>query len=252
MTLRSLDQFVKKVRDTSSSEFYRSHWGGSSTFDSLPFLSRTVFQQISLPSRRYKDVSGLVKIVRTDTEDFLSEWAFEDIAQESFGNVGARTLVAFSNPHETVEKGLWCYAQNSLPLVAESDIELTQRVAEECMVDSLVADMESYRALVPYLKTRTVPFKHISIVDTSFSVPELLDGVSFAEKTTAVLGLPETGGFASAAVGPELIFKPHAECIIETGEHTLLTKTRYLVTPIVRYKPNINLVEVDGGTFKIE
>lgn len=236
---------------TNESSFYRSHWGEQTAFASLPPLSRKKFFDTPLSTRRYKNAAGLLKIVSAPEGQTLSEWQFEDIEAEEFGPIGMRPLVAFSAPHETVEKGLWCYGRNALPLVAEQDLELMWHVAQECNVDSVLCDIARYHELVPFLSKKELSISTIAVVDSAFANNELCAGEHGGASLHLTLALPETGAFASAECTKNPVFTAHANCIVEAGERTLLTKVRSLVTPIVRYDAGIALIDNGNGTFKL-
>lgn len=233
-----LQPFLDRVRNNPSSSFYAERWGGEEEFARLPVVCRADFERVPLSKRRYKNEKGLVKIVHGDAKMFMSEWSFLDIQAESFGVVSARPLVYMHSPHEAIEKSMWCYEQNMVPLIGEKNLEVVTYAAEKYKVDSLITDVVSLAKLEPYLKSRS-PLDAISVLGESFVPQELMRYTSYARRIRLVLSLPETGAFAEAALSSSLVWEPLPNCIVENTDTVLVTKIRDLVTPIIRYKTNI-------------
>lgn len=209
-------------------------------FSKLPTISRKNFLQTPLSKRRYKDARALVKIVHSDEGPFLSEWAFDDIGREPWGLPSTRPMVYLTDPHEAVEKSMWCYENNMLPLIGEKDPDIAMFAAGKYKIDSLIVDPLSLPKLLPYLKSRTEKFSSVSILVDSFDVSSLLPFIEYAENVRLVLSLPEVGGMAVAPLTETLHFRALPNCIIEESSGTLVvTKIAELVTPIIRYATTI-------------
>lgn len=231
-----MDAFVDFVAAHPDASFYRDHWGGESSFEALPETSRSDFLKTPLSKRRYKDEKALIKTVRTKEGLFASEWSFSDIAQESWGPCATRPLIYFADPDEAVEKSMWCYERNILPLIGEAVPDITNSAAEFYRINSAIVDAPSLALLLPYLRGRAEPLESISIVGSSFTISALQDYVPYAKDIQLVLSLPETGAFAQAPLASRPVFTLNQNCFIEPGESgLLLTKNAKLVTPIIRY-----------------
>lgn len=234
------ERFVKEVATSPASSFYKELWGSEGAFETLPILTLQQLAHTPLPKRRYVNGSGITKVVRRGGNTFLSEWLTTHTAQEELGPVGARTLVYMSSAHEAMEKGMWCYAHNSLPLVGEKDPLLAARTARVAQVDTVIVDSASLQKLLPHL-AECAPLTHLVVLDHVFDSRVLSAAAQYAQHVTLTLTLPETGAFASAPLQTDLVFTLHDACILETDERTLLTKVRPLVTPIIRYDIGVRL-----------
>ncbi len=230
--------FVDEIR-AHPTDFYRARWGNVREFASLPLVGRADFIQTPLSQRRYKP-GGLVKVVGAAEGVFLSGSDFADIGREAFGVVSQRPMVAFDDAHEAMEKAMWCYEHDTVPLLAEKDPRVALYMAGKYSVDSLVTDAASLEALFPHLVERKTKLSCISIVASAFFPETLARFMPYAERIRLVLALPETGAFAESEMSESPVFKPLPDCHIEILEgEMVLTKSRLLVTPIVRYKTGI-------------
>lgn len=230
-----IQKLIDVVRNSTESFFYKERWGNEKEFERLPAISRNDFFDIPLSQRRYKREKALVKTVRTQEGLFASEWSFADIANESYGPTGVRPLVYFADPDEAIEKAMWCYEREVLPLIGEAMPEVVRSAADFYRIDSLITDAISLEKLLPYLQERPAPLTHISVVGISFDVDALLRYIPFATDVHLVMGMPETGAFAHAHLQKEAVFTLLPDCYIQKEGALLLTKKSLLVTPIIRY-----------------
>lgn len=235
----SIDALIPRLFAAAESDFYRRIWGRSAAFDELPTVTRRDFLETPLSKRRYKNERSFVKIVHDGPEAFLSEWAFNDIGQEHFGLPSKRPMVYLEDSHEAIEKSMWCYENNMLPLVGEKDPDMAMFAGEKYHIDSLITDPVSLPKLRPFLERLAAPLESISILGTSFTSSALLPFAPYARSIRLVLCLPEVGAFAEAPLAETPRFQPLPECIVETAEHLIVSKERALVTPIVRYRTDI-------------
>ena len=246
-----MEDSFKKILNTMVEEiaqhekpFYRELWRGERDFLQLPLARRNYFAQSPLTDRSYKP-GGFVKIAGDGESNFLVEWNPKDIGGESFGVKSQRPGVCFVNSHEALEKALWCYEQDSVPLLAESAPLVLFRSIEKYAADSLIADEQSLKVLTPYIYSRPKSYlKAISVVGSSFATQEFESYAPFAKEVRLVLALPEVGSFAVAQLSPVAKFVPLLGCYIEDIEGTIvLTKLHGPVTPIIRYNTGIQLGE---------
>ncbi|HEY4502160.1 MAG TPA: hypothetical protein VJJ20_03810 [Candidatus Paceibacterota bacterium] len=233
----NLDTFIQRIHQHDA-PFYREHWGGVQKFAELPVVTREDFLKTPLSLRRYKDEKALIKIVHDPAGAFLSEWSFVDIGREAYGLPARRPMVFLENPHEAIEKSMWCYEHGMLPLVGEKTLEIATYAAEKYKIDSLITDTSSLIKLEPYVRGRG-PLDSISILGERFEPKELLHFGQYARQVRLVLALPETGAIAAAALAAEPRWEALPDCILENTETLLVTKKRLLVTPIVRYQTTL-------------
>ena len=64
-------------------------------------------------------------------------------------------MVYFSNSYEALEKSMWCYEHNTVPLIGEKDSDIAVYAAGKYASDSLISDPIALPRLLPYLRTRT-------------------------------------------------------------------------------------------------
>ncbi len=227
---------VEQIRASSRSAFYRDRWGSETEFEKLPSISRTDILSTPLSERSYKSEKSFIKIVRSSAGYFTSEWSFADSAREDWGEIGKRPLVYLNDPDEALEKTLWCYERDALPLIAESIPEITFSAADFFHIDSMIADARSLSELRTYLAKRHEPLTHLTILGTSFDYTELFPYTACARMVSLVLTLPETGAIARAVFHPSLTFTPVSNCHIERSDRVLVTKMSMLTTPVVKYE----------------
>lgn len=238
-----LEHLVATVRESTLSDFYRMRWGSAASSD-LPTISRDDLRAVPLSKRRYKNEKGIVKIVRDERGPFLSEWSFTDIGNEAYGIESSRPMVYLSDPHDAIEKALWCYEQNMLPLLGEKDPEIAGYAASKYQIDSLITDAPSLVRLRGYLESRKTSLACISVLGSDFDTTMLSGFTPFAERIRLILALPETGAFAGAELADDPRFAALPACIIEKGDTLILTKLRSLTTPIIGYDTGISGVRL--------
>ncbi len=236
---RRLDELIAFVRESPLSDFYRNTWKGAKTFAELPYTSRADFIATPLSLRRYKRAKGMVKIVGTGEQAFLSEWNFGDIGNELYAPRAARPFVYMTDPYEAIEKVMWCYENNMLPLVGEKDPDMAMFAAKRYQIDSLIVDEESLMRFFPFFTTLKTPLSSITVLASAFSPDLLMPFERYARSFRLVLALPETGAFAEASLSrsPKFTTLPH--CVIERDSEIILTKIAQYPTPIIRYRTGI-------------
>ena len=245
-TQATMEKLLSRLRTAPESDFYRTLWGKNLRFSELPTVAREDFLRVPLSKRRYKNERALVKIVHEGGRAFLSEWSFADIGREPFGLLSKRPTVYLSDPHEAIEKSMWCYENGMVPLIGEKDPDIAMFAAGKYQVDSLITDAVALEKFKPYFQTHE-RISSISILGTSFDIPQLMQYAAYAETIRLVLALPEVGAFAHAALGPDIRFAPLPGCIIERDTTLIISKDSLLVTPIVRYRTTIPTSLYDGA-----
>jgi hypothetical protein len=238
---------VSAIREASASGFYSARWGAATDLNSIPTVSREDLRTTPLSKRRYKREKGLVKVIHDERGAFLSEWSFADIGREEYGVYAKRPLVYLLDPHEAIEKSMWCYERGMLPLVGEKDAAITSYAAGRYQIDSLITDAESLAKLTSYLEGRTEPLDSISLIGASFDPHSLMPYRAYAARIRLVLSLPETGAFAAAELAAKPVFEALPGCTIEKEQTLIVSKDRMLVTPIIRYRTDIPTHVYDGA-----
>lgn len=242
-----LEQLVTFVRESPLSDFYRNKWKGEKAFERLPYSSRADFAAVPLSHRRYKKEKGMVKIVGTGEQAFLSEWSFSDIGRELYAPHSMRPFVYLTDPFEAVEKSLWCYENGMMPLVGEKDSDMAIFAAGRYQIDSLIVDEQSLAKFAPFFSTLRAPLSSITIIASNFAPSELMSFERYASSIRLVLALPETGAFAEASLSRNPEFAPLPHCVIEHDSEISLTKIVQYPTPIIRYRTEIRAAPTAGG-----
>lgn len=234
-----LDALISFVRESPLSDFYRNRWNGAKAFAELPYVSRADFVATPLSSRRYKAEKGMVKLVGTGEQAFLSEWSFADIGNETYAPHTARPFVYMTDPYEAVEKSMWCYENGMTPLVGEKDATLAMYAASRYRSDSLICDEQSLMKFAPFFPALKSPLSSITIIGSVFSLPALIPFERYAQSIRLVMALPETGAFAEAELSGSPTFTALPRCIIEHDSGIILTKIARYATPLIRYRTGI-------------
>lgn len=234
-----IERLVTDIRAHPSADFYRAAWGGVTSFDALPVVSRDAFAACPLSQRSYKIEQGLVRVIHGPTGPYLSAWGYTDIAREPYGLPSKRPLIHFTDAHETVEKSMWSYFNHMVPLAGEKNNAVTELSARAFDIDSLITDPLMLANLLPYVQARTEPLASISLISHAFDPEDLMRYRTFANRIRLVLALPETGAFAQAELTEHVRFTLLGNCRIEDRETIVLTKVAPLITPIIRFDTGI-------------
>lgn len=237
----TVENLIRSAAEHTTADAYRRLWGTARAFSDLPVVSRADLFAGPLANRRYRAPLSFTKIVRSGAGAILSEWAYEDIAREAYGEPSARPMVYFSDAHEGIEKSMWCYERDMVPLLGEThNPAVAAALARMYRVDSIIADAPSLERLRTYIENRDERLACISVLGSRFDAKELQWARELTKRLRLVLHVPETGAFAEAAHDSEPVFVPHEGCIIERGKNSLiLTREASLITPIIRYDTGI-------------
>ena len=72
----------------------------------------------------------------------------KDIEEADCGRIMyQRPLVFFGSAQESVEKGLWLYTKNILPLIAEEHVDITCMAAARYGIDAILGDIASLKKM---------------------------------------------------------------------------------------------------------
>lgn len=122
------------------------------------------------------------KIVRDGDTAALYDRAFDDIRTESWGVLSMRPLVYISDYHDAIEKSLWCYLNNMVPLIGEKDPDLTARLATLYEIDSIIADLPSLKLLLSRFLPPPGQLTAISLIGSSFDATEYAPYRAYAKR----------------------------------------------------------------------
>ena len=251
-----LSDLLQEIITSPQSHFYHDHFkkhGIKSTntrwfknITDIPLLTWDDIAQYPFKKRLYKDGQLLVKIVYRNEVPLLVARSRSDIALENYGSIPKRPLVWFNNSHDSIEKSMWLYERNSLPLINMTNASITALLAKKYKIDGLLAGNDVLPDAVSSLQKvySTTHIKKLSVIDTRFDLSFIKSNFSHAH-LEIILGLPEVGSIATACKEslsqdtPSLVFHPDTTCIVEPKEFLIVTKLMLLPTPLIRYQTTI-------------
>lgn len=209
----------------------------------LPCSSKKDFLGTPLSDRTYINGRGFVKIIDSKSNPFLIKRILTELKEEQYGIIGHRPTVLFSDGHESLEKALWCYEQNVLPVLGESaNISITDFLIYRYESDSFLGDIEILEQLFANNKNVFPYGKVFNLYGNDFSISKVQEYIS-PDKLNLILALPEIGAFAYSCKQHlkegRTVFHPDKNSIIELEENIIVTKLIYMPTPVIRYKTNL-------------
>ncbi len=252
-----LQKLLKKVSSSKESGFYRKMWTGVYSakkppdFDSLPIISVEDIIKCKFDDRIYTKDGLFVKIIYRDNVPFLLARTKKDISKEDYSEIRyERPLVTFESSHESIEKGLWHYGKNILPLMAEDNLTITLITSGRYGIDSIMGDAVSLKKLSQsgsqYFDNTKI--KNVTVIDSRFDENpcNFLNGAFVNAQLQLILALPETGTLAKVCkenISGKLVFHPVENTIIEirNDEKLVVTRLIMLPTPIIRYSTGIKI-----------
>ena len=151
-----------------------------------------------------------------------------EIGGENFGTEGRRPLVLFADQQEALEKSLWFYAHNILPLIGEpNNFPATLFAARRYEIDAMISEPEIAKAFFSHLTREydTSRIIYITLIGRRFEISDLQFFYLPGRKLRAVLALPAVGAFAEACrealAQEELWFHPDANSRIDISRGVL-------------------------------
>lgn len=246
--------FYRDIFESRNFEFKEFCSSSINNLEEIPCISYLNLLSVPLGQRLYTKkphVGKLVKIVRRYGDPFLIQRNLNDIQKENYGIACQRPQVCFDDSHEALEKSVWFYENNILPLVGEpNNLSVTAFTAKRYKIDFLLASQSLFFRLFSLLKSDfNARGIKISLLDDYFEIENILALFPVTENLRLILALPETGAFAESC--PEalkkgkLIFHPDRNSILETGGRLIVTKLIKMPTPIIRYQTDIFVESVD-------
>lgn len=193
------------------------------------------------------------KIVHTDPPSLVPR-RLADIGKENFGVLCERPLVLFADVQEALEKSLWFYARNILPLIGEpNNLAVTAFAARRYGIDAMVSELPIAAELIGRLAREydTGRVASLTLIGRHFALSELEPLAMGGRRVRALLGLPALGAFAESCARRlaegALVFHPDATSEITLDGGTIrVTKTIDLVQPVQGVLTDIAATAVAG------
>jgi hypothetical protein len=214
----------------------------------IPIINFQNLINISLPERLFEgDLSDgeFVKIVKKYEKTFLIQRSLSDIKEENYGSFCKFPQILLSDSHDALEKSLWFYEHNIIPLIGEpNNLEATSYSAVKLGIDFLLIDEEMFLKYFPILKQKYETSNlSITLIDDYFNLSKIIGIFPFPDRLKFILALPETGAFAESCPDDlkkgELIFHSDKNSLLEMGGRLIVTKLIKMPTPIIRYQTEI-------------
>lgn len=246
--------FYRDIFESMGIEFKELRFDNTDNLQKIPHTSYLNLLSTSLNKRLYTKESHtgkFVKIVRKYGSPFLIQRNLNDIQKENYGVTCRRPQVFFDDNQEAIEKCVWFYENNMLPLVGElNNLPVTAFSAKKYGIDFLLTNQDLFLKYLPFLTSdNDVSDIKISLLDDYFEIESILEIFPTIKNIRLVLALPETGAFAEscpeALKRGELIFHPDKNSILETRGSLIVTKLIKMPTPIIRYQTDIFVESVD-------
>lgn len=186
------------------------------------------------------------KIIHGDSS-LLAPMSLVDIADEDLGVQCTRPLVLFADQQEALEKSLWFYAHNILPLIGEpNNLPVTVFAAKQYEIDALVSEVSLAGVFLNRLamEYNADQVSSITLIGSAFLVGDLQPLMNVGRTVKAVLARPGMGAFAeSCSMSLEkeiLVFHPDSTAkLLFEGREILVIKKTEPIYPARRVKTGI-------------
>lgn len=187
------------------------------------------------------------KIIHADPP-FLVPRRLADIGRENFGTACERPLVLFADPQEALEKSLWFYAHNILPLMGEpNNLAVTAFTAKSYGIDAIVSEFPIAAEFIEKFSSEydISRIKTLTLIGRRFTYAELESFMAGGRHVRALLALPDVGAFAESCTRRlsegEVVFHPDATAELSLGDGgtIVVTKTIELLEPVAKHTTGI-------------
>ena len=255
-------EFLQKVKELIKSilaakpDFYRKKLSSAgideaqletlneSDWNLIPILTKQELANAPYASRCYGEKPGLNKLIFSEEADqyFLIHRTLEEIRQERLPYDGTRPMAIFSNVYEAIERCLYFYEQNVLPLIGEfHNPAVIYATARQYKVDTIFMDRAAIRAFREKLLEILPALKSVTVIDDTFSAEDFEWPAD--TKLSFVLSIPEIGGVAYACpesiAKKDLVFHPADNVYIEPSALSIITAPRLKACPMLRYRSHL-------------
>lgn len=247
------ESLIKLVGEHDGSGFYRDIWGSADPGDAhtLPLLTASHLIETPLSNRMYKHTKGVTKIIKKYPRPFLVRWSLEDIREEPYiKERQVRPLILLADPHDALEKSLWCYENDIIPLVGEhTNLTVTVFTAQQYDITTFVTDSKMVTLLTPMLEGK-LDTSHIDLIlmDDSINEEYLVSLRKVYRSVSVLLSRAECGAIAHSCSGSlegdSLVFHPVENVTVEMADSLVMTKLKLLTTPFIRYDTGIPVREI--------
>jgi hypothetical protein len=254
--LKKLNEVILNIKSADNLFFYNkialdlnSETDVLRVFKDLPTTDYLKLSASDLGERLYRkgELTGkFVKVIRNYKTPFLVQRNLSDIQQENYGIACMRPQVLLSDSHDALEKSLWFYENNILPLIGEpNNLDVSAFSAKKYGIDFLLTNPEMIGSYWPILREEVDVTKiKVNLLSSSFDANTLKKLLPEASSLQLILALPEVGAFAHSC--PEqlkkgrLFFHPDKNSVLEIlNNYLIVTKIIFMPTPIIRYQTTI-------------
>lgn len=241
----NIDTFVEKELQRIGALSSNTLYPCTTNLSELPSLS---WKKLSVTPLQERTCSGKTPPTHATLveKEGIRAWILRtatSIAQEAYGiEDSERPCIAFPHRTESMEKALWFYENNILPLVSSANPILTKVHMEKYKCDSFVG---SFKTLSMHTTLLPLSITHIHIIDSTVDVA-VLKSLKGKYMVSCTLALPEFGTLGKLDMDnfseSHLSFEIHKTAHIEWGESALATKLLPLPTPMLRYETSLHLL----------
>lgn len=227
-------------------------WLNDLTEEKFKFIPVVTKKEIALApyrSRLYEEKSGVNKLINCEEAGryFLVHRTLEEIGQDDLPFKGERPMVLLNDIYEAIERCLFFYEKNILPLIGEIyNPAVVTATARQYNVDNLFIDHASIVNFRDALLKLNLPLKSVTVIDSAFEKSDFDWPQNI--KLNFVISLPETGRIAyacpEAIAERKFVFHPYGDVHIEPGL-AVISSARLKACPIIRYQSYVYLEPAD-------
>lgn len=238
MNLRDIQ---RTIYEHPEAELYKRVWGEvlPTSLAETPILTWEALASCPFLKRVYTDEKLAVHIAYRGGDACLIGRTSESFQHEAYGDTRAtRPFVSLEYRHQAIEKSLWFYEHNILPLIALEDPESALVVARAYTIDAMVFDSVRARIFLPKLANFPAVRSVRLLVAGAHDWPEFFEHVD-PSILTFVLAPAELGSIATtcpyALAQKQVLFHPTQTAVLEHTGTLIATRTVLLPTPMIRY-----------------
>ena len=219
-------------------------------FKTLPAATKEEIARAPYAGRLYQEGSGITKLIPCVEagRSFLLHRTLEEIKEDDLPYEGARPMVLMSNMYEAIERCLFFYERNILPLIGEfRNPAVAVSSARQYNIDALVMDHTAVLQYRRMLCALNLNIQSVTVVDSTFHKD---DFSGWPPETTKyfVVSFPETGRLAyscpRAAAEDKLVLHPYPDVYIEPSALSVITSVRFKSCPMIRYRAPVYFEDV--------
>lgn len=217
-------------------------------FTTLPTITLKELAKAPYKTRLLEEKAGFHKLIHSPQTDsyFIIHRTLAEIKKDITPILGKRPLVLMDSVHEAIERCLFFYEKQILPLIGEtSNPAIVYETAKQYNVDSLIIDHQSLVTFKNELLQQNLPIKSVTILDTNLTPEDLTWPKEI--KVYPIISLPEFGPVAyqcsQSSQKKKFIFHAYDDVFIEPDISSVLTSSRLSACPMIRYKSDVAMKE---------